>query len=147
MSDNEFEETLTDATKSIAEKLGIILEPYDFCSIHRLPSRDKNHPPSVIVKLNSRTKKRQLVEKSKTIRLEGIFVTNHLTRKTQVLKAKAIKFCNSGHLKYVWDTDKGNATGGKIEIVGTARRPCTVVSSIGAKRETKLRKKLILKRI
>lgn len=108
VNDNESEEYLIDSTNKIAGKLGVKLEPYDYCAIHRLPSKDKSRPPPVIVKLNNRSKKKQLVRKSKEAKLKGIYVANHLTREMKWLKGKAIECRNDGLLKYVWDSDDGN---------------------------------------
>lgn len=109
MVEEETGEQLRSAVIDIAKKMQVTLEPYDICALHRLnPPRNKDFPPAVIIKLNSHIKKRMMIRKSKEVRLENIYVNNHLTNEMREIKAVALKLRREGKLKHVWDTDNGD---------------------------------------
>ena len=86
----ETEKELISILTNLAEKLDTDIEPFDIKAIHGIHTRKntENEAP-IIVRLNNRMKKAKLVRKSKEKRLDGIYISNHLSQQTQQIFAKA----------------------------------------------------------
>ena len=89
----------------MAKKLGLTIEPYNIQAIHRIYTRETDKVAPVIVRMNNRTKKTKLVKYSNEKRLEGIFVSNHLSTQSQYLLAKARDLKRSRIVKFAWEAD------------------------------------------
>lgn len=71
----------------MSNALNVILHDYDICTAHRLPARD-NEIPAIVIRLNNRDKKSNMIKSSKQKRLHGkdlnlvppvpIYVNEHL---------------------------------------------------------------------
>ena len=108
------DENIGEMVMLVSNALKVPLFDYDISAVHRLPSRD-DKIPAVIVRLNSRSKKSQLVENSKKMRLHGkslnlnpavpIYVSEHLTPNSMHILKNALQLKTRGMISQAWSRD------------------------------------------
>lgn len=84
--------------------LSVPLEDHEVNTYHRLaPNKYKKR--AVIVRLNNGLKKSKLVRASRLIKLQGVYVNNHLTKHTANLLTEARELRDQGIIKYAWEAE------------------------------------------
>lgn len=101
---DESDEDLLEAIQDVAKSLGVPLEVHEVNTYHRL-APNKNKKRAVIVRLNNRLKKSKLVKASRLVKLQGIYVNNHLTKYTISLLAEARELRDQGKIKHAWESE------------------------------------------
>jgi hypothetical protein len=107
-------ENLREKVTKVAEKLNVKLYEYDICAAHRLSN--KGEAPAVIIKMNNREKKTQMIRESKKREIktrdvgyatnDRIFLSEHLTKETtELLQATKEKLKEPGFVKFVWPSE------------------------------------------
>lgn len=86
----------------VAKKLKTDLNRSEISTTHRLPTKSRNTPPPVIVRVTNRWKKEELIAASKQYRLKDIFITHQLTPYKYRLLKEAIELKRKEVVKYVW---------------------------------------------
>lgn len=107
-------ENIHEVIIDIAKNLEVNLNEYEINTAHRLYA-NKDKIPAIIVRLNNRNKKQQLIKNSKRIRLHGknlnmepavpIYVSEHLSPHTLSIYKSAMELKNKGIITYVWIKD------------------------------------------
>lgn len=98
----------------LAEKLNVKVYEYDICTTHRLSN--KGDAPAVIVKMNNRDKKNQIIKEGRKNQPkcrdigynseERIYCSEHLTKETNdLLWAAKEKLKATGFVKFVWPSE------------------------------------------
>lgn len=103
----------------MANVLNVTLHDYDICTAHRLQARG-NNIPTIVVRLNNRNKKSEMIVSSKRNKLHGkdlnlnpavpIYVSEHLTLRGMATLKKANDLKRKGKIASAWVID------GKIYI-------------------------------
>ena len=104
-------EDVREQVKLVAKALNIVLHDSDICTAHRLPSR-KDRIPAIVVRLNNRDKKSNMIKSSRQKRLNGkdlnfvpavpIYVSDHLTTHTAAILRKANDLKRKEKIASVW---------------------------------------------
>lgn len=112
-------ENVVEIVDKIGKNIGVNCELSQIDACHRVPSRNKERPKSIIVKFNSRLVKQNFVAAARVKRGSvttsklgytsapdtPIYVTDHLTPMKKDLLFKTKKFCRDNDFKYVWVND------------------------------------------
>jgi len=122
--EDEEEEDLISEIIEVAGKLQVKLGEKEISGIHRLPTRIKSTARPVIVRLTSYRMKTMLVKKSKEIRLNGIYINEHMTQKSREILAAARELRDGGYIKFAWFRD------GKVLIREDERGRAILVSGL-----------------
>lgn len=104
------EEVLREVAKKLATKLEINLEDYEIAAIHRLPAKNKDTVPPIIIKLNNLDVKNKLIIQAKKLKPKcsdigfkdsnPVYIDDHLTRSTLGIWMMAKKMREEGTLFY-----------------------------------------------
>lgn len=103
--ENETEEELTEKVKELGLSLGLEIESYDIHACHRLPTNRKEDTPAVILKLNNRNKRSKLIRRSKDVKIEGVYVSPHLSKKTAEIHKEARRGMKEALWQFAWVND------------------------------------------
>ena len=105
------EENIRETVLNIAKNLEVNLSGYEINTAHCLRTNQDKIAP-IIVRLNNRNKKQELIRNSKQMRLHGknlnmnpampIYVNEHLSPYTMSVFKNAIDLRNQGVLSHVW---------------------------------------------
>lgn len=89
------DENPVEVSIKLGEAIGVILAPTEIDAAHRLPSKNKNAPPPLIIKFVSRLKRDEIFTKVRRAKLTDdkthakIYCNEHLTAKNQFLRTYA----------------------------------------------------------
>ena len=95
------EDDLIKAIVDVAKKLQFKLEPFEIIAIHRLPTKKKISTRPIIVRLTN------LRKKSKEVRLDAIYINDHLTTTSREILDKARELRDERYFKYAWFVANG----------------------------------------
>ena len=108
-------ENLRTTVAKIATHLKININNNDIQVVHRLPSKHADKTQSIIVKLNNRDLKYELIKRTKSAKLNAsdlgfttempIYITEHLTRENADLMSFAIDLKKKGAIMFAWSKD------------------------------------------
>lgn len=101
--EEKFEELVAKVTE-VAKKLRVDLNKSEISTAHRLPSKSRNTPPPVIVRVTNRWKKEELIAASKQYRIKDVYITHQLTPFKYGLLKEALELKRKEAVKYVWTT-------------------------------------------
>lgn len=104
--EDETDEDLVVKVEELAKSLGIPIKDYDINACHRLPVNNNEDIPNTIVKLNNRSKRSKMLQRSKECKIEGIYISPHLAKETAEIHKEARRGRKEGIWKFTWINEK-----------------------------------------
>lgn len=99
--------TLEQQVVQFMNSKSIHLESQQISACHTLPSKDRNNPPTIVVKFANRKYKVEMLKQSKKLRDTGVYINEHLTKKNSEIARQCRNLRKASKVQSTW-TRNGN---------------------------------------
>ncbi len=95
-------ETLEHQVVSFLGSKGFSVNSSDIEACHTLPSKNKEAPPAIIMRLCSRKKKQELLKQGSKLKGTNVYLNEHLIKKNADIARKARRLKKQGKIQATW---------------------------------------------